>query len=120
MLNLQLIETQDVTDQVRLLEFRNFSGDALPAYSAGAHVDFELDAIGARAYSLIDWALEERHPRTYQIAVQREDDGAGDQKQCISLKSDPFYRPAIPKTILNLSKTAQRSYCSPEGSVSHR
>ncbi len=40
MLNLQLIETQDVTDQVRLLEFRNFSGDALPAYSAGAHVDF--------------------------------------------------------------------------------
>ena len=104
MLNLQLIETQDVTDQVRLLEFQNFSGDALPAYSAGAHVDFELDAIGARAYSLIDWALEEKHPRTYQIAVQREDDGAGGSKAMHQLEIGSILQASHPKNDFELIK----------------
>ncbi|MGB1751085.1 MAG: oxidoreductase, partial [Paracoccaceae bacterium] len=104
MLNLQLIETQDVTDQVRLLEFQNFSGDALPAYSAGAHIDFELDVIGARAYSLIDWALEEKHPRTYQIAVQREDDGAGGSKAMHRLEIGSILQASHPKNDFELIK----------------
>ena len=80
MLTLQLIDTQDVTKQIRVMRFQDVSGNSLPAYSAGAHVEFELSGIGTRAYSLIDWKSVDRHPKIYEIAVQRKDDGDGGSK----------------------------------------
>ena len=80
MLTLQLIDMQDVTNQIRLMRFQDVSGNSLQAYSAGAHVEFELSGIGTRTYSLTDWQNVDRRPKIYEIAVQREDDGDGGSK----------------------------------------
>ena len=77
MLTLQLIDTQNVTNQIRLMKFQDVFGKSLPAYSAGAHIDFELSGIGVRAYSLINWKSIDGNPKIYEIAVQREEDGDG-------------------------------------------
>ena len=77
MLTLRLIDTQDVTNEIRLMKFQDVSGKNLPAYSAGAHVEFELSEIGTRAYSLINFKSIDGHPEIYEIAVQREVDGDG-------------------------------------------
>ncbi len=80
MLTLQLTDMQDVTNQIRLMRFQDVFGNSLPAYSAGAHVEFELSGIGKRAYSLTDWQRVDGDPKIYEIAVQREDDGDGGSK----------------------------------------
>ena len=81
MLTLQLINTQDVTNDIRLMKFQDVSGKRLPAYSAGAHIEFELSGIGTRAYSLINWKSIDGNPKIYEIAVQREDDGDGGSQE---------------------------------------
>lgn len=77
MLNLQLIDAHDVTNEIRLMKFQDVSSKSLPSYSAGAHIEFELSGIGARAYSLINWKSIDGYPKIYEIAVQLEDDGDG-------------------------------------------
>ena len=77
MLTPQLIDTQDVTNEIRLMKFQDASGKSLPSYSAGAHIEFELSGIGKRSYSLINWKRIDGYPCIYEIAVQRENDGDG-------------------------------------------
>ena len=81
MLTLKLIDTQDVTNDIRLMKFQDVSHKSLPAYSAGAHIEFELSGIGTRAYSLINWKSIDENPKIYEIAVQREDDGDGGSRE---------------------------------------
>ncbi len=52
-------------------------GSDLPGYTPGAHIDVEIDGIGTRSYSLIDFSTPLDSPNCYCIAVQREDDGQG-------------------------------------------
>ena len=69
----------DRTDRIR--EIRLIAKDlALPAWTAGAHLDFDLGEAGTRSYSLIDWSGETKNPKSYAIAVQREDEGDGGSK----------------------------------------
>jgi len=77
MLKLQLAEYRDETDRIRVLYFHALGNDKLPGYTPGAHLDFELGALGSRSYSLIDWQPLPASPITYTVAVQREDDGDG-------------------------------------------
>ena len=74
---LQLIDTQDVTNEISLMKFQDVFGKSLPSYSAGAHIEFELLVIGKRSYSLINWKRINEYPSIYKIAVQRENDGDG-------------------------------------------
>lgn len=77
MLKLTLKDIDDETPHIRVFRFGDAAGAALPSYSAGAHLEFDLGEAGSRAYSLIDW------PETtsdYIIAVQREDAGQGGSK----------------------------------------
>lgn len=66
--------TQDQTDHIRSIWL---TGDDLPGFTAGAHLKFTCGEAGTRAYSLISWEGRATSPTAYQIAVQREDDGAG-------------------------------------------
>lgn len=62
------------TDAVRRFELRSVSGDELPEFTAGAHIDLHLPIGLTRSYSLLN-SQNERH--RYVIAVSREPDGRG-------------------------------------------
>lgn len=70
-------KTEPVTDRVRLFELAAADGGALPAYRAGAHLDFEVAGVGTRSYSLVDFETPGDAPMSYRIAVQREEGGDG-------------------------------------------
>ena len=80
MLKLKLVHILDETERVRVFRFNSATGEALPEYAAGAHLEFDLGSAGQRAYSLIDWPSDSS-PRgggeNYTVAVQREDEGQG-------------------------------------------
>ncbi|WP_261385675.1 PDR/VanB family oxidoreductase [Tateyamaria omphalii] len=78
---LRLTEIVDETPRIRVFRFQSADGARLPAYEAGAHVEFDLGVAGQRSYSLIDWPNSQTGPRQdYVVAVQREDEGAGGSK----------------------------------------
>lgn len=60
---------------VRSFELRDPTGAALPAFTAGAHLDLRLPGGIERSYSLID--PDEAAPRRYRFAVQRAVDSRG-------------------------------------------
>ncbi|MGI9422384.1 MAG: PDR/VanB family oxidoreductase [Hyphomicrobiaceae bacterium] len=66
-----------VTERVRMLTLAAANGGELPGYCAGAHLDFDIEGIGTRSYSLVDFEAPGNAPESYRIAVQREDDGDG-------------------------------------------
>ena len=66
--------TEDHTSRIRSIWL---TGDDLPGFAPGAHLEFDCGAAGQRAYSLVSWTGVEDAPTTYQIAVQREDKGDG-------------------------------------------
>lgn len=77
--SLVLTAIRDETDRIRVFEFAAADGSDLPAYTAGAHLTFDLGATGPRSYSLIDWPDDAPETR-YCVAVQREEDGQGGSK----------------------------------------
>lgn len=66
----------NLTDSIREIRLVSNSA-ALPPWTPGAHLDFDLGVVGTRSYSLIDWAGETKAPHHYTIAVQREAGGDG-------------------------------------------
>jgi ferredoxin-NADP reductase len=62
------------TPRVRSFELRRPDGEALPEFSAGAHLDIHLPNGLIRSYSLVNDARERDR---YEIAVLREPDGTG-------------------------------------------
>jgi len=77
---------EDETDRIRVLTLRPQDGEELPPHTAGAHLDFDLGALGTRSYSLIDWPEDSRPAATWRIAVQREEDGQGGSMQMHGLQ----------------------------------
>src|SRR5260221_10076975 len=61
-------------EDINLLEFRRSDGSALPAFSAGAHIDLRLGNGLVRSYSLVN-CPSESHP--YVIGVRKEPDSPG-------------------------------------------
>ena len=85
-MKLILEKAETATDLVRVMSFRSASGEVLPKYTAGAHIEFDLGGTGTRAYSLIDWPLVHSSsqdqsrflpPEVYVVAVQMETEGDG-------------------------------------------
>lgn len=76
-MKLKLADTASETQTIRTLTFVAADGAALPGYTAGAHVTFELGDLGTRSYSLVDWSGDAFHPDAYVFGIQREADGQG-------------------------------------------
>ena len=69
-----ILAVEPLTDRITSLRI---GGEALPAYEAGAHVEFDLPDGDTRAYSLIAFDAKFDTPDHYRVAVQREEDGKG-------------------------------------------
>ncbi|MFK7853394.1 MAG: 2Fe-2S iron-sulfur cluster-binding protein [Granulosicoccus sp.] len=76
-LTLKVENIRQCTSKIRLIELVGEQGEALPDYTAGAHIKVDVGDKGQRAYSLIQWSGALSSPSRYIIAVQREDAGEG-------------------------------------------
>jgi vanillate O-demethylase ferredoxin subunit len=74
LLELKVARIADVTPRIKSLELVSASGEALPAFTAGAHIDVELGNGEARSYSLLNDCTEQHR---YVIAVLRETESRG-------------------------------------------
>ena len=72
-----VLEVIKLTDHISELRIGAKDGAALPSYSCGAHVLFDLPDGDTRAYSLINFDPILPEPKEYRIAVQREPEGKG-------------------------------------------
>lgn len=66
-----------LAEDVRLFELRSIDGAALPAWTAGAHVDVELPNGMVRPYSLLPARPGDERADTYRIGVKRAADSTG-------------------------------------------
>ncbi|MBN9081735.1 MAG: hypothetical protein BGP04_10660 [Rhizobiales bacterium 62-17] len=76
-MHLKVASIADATARIKAIELVDPTGSALPAFTAGAHLDIDLPAIGddeARSYSLLN---DPRETHRYVIAVQREENSRG-------------------------------------------
>ncbi|MFL0576416.1 PDR/VanB family oxidoreductase [Brevibacterium luteolum] len=69
LIDMKVIGTQAVCEDVMAVELERADGGPLPTWSPGSHIDIELAAGLVRQYSLCS---DPRVPRTWQIAVRRE------------------------------------------------
>ncbi len=74
MLQLRVARIADVTPRIKSVELVAAGGGALPAFTAGAHVDVKLGNGEERSYSLLN---EPTETHRYVIAVLRETDSRG-------------------------------------------
>lgn len=74
MLALKVARIVDVTPRIKSVELIAADGAALPAFTAGAHVDVTLGNGEARSYSLLNDPTETHR---YVVAVLRETDSRG-------------------------------------------
>ncbi len=74
-----VLDVAVLTDRISAVRVGAIDGAVLPAWHAGAHVEFDL-ADGPRAYSLVSLEPVAEAPIAYQVAVQREDEGQGGSK----------------------------------------
>ncbi|MEL7527072.1 MAG: PDR/VanB family oxidoreductase [Pseudomonadota bacterium] len=89
------------TDQISVFRFAAADGSDLPGYEPGAHVEFDVGPAGTRAYSLIDWP---QGTGTFDVAVQREDEGQGGSKAMHGLSAGQVVTANGPKNDFPLSE----------------
>ncbi|NDW46761.1 PDR/VanB family oxidoreductase [Ruegeria sp. PrR005] len=99
MLKLTIAQKLAVTKRISAFTLVAAGGEALPGYTAGAHIAVETVA-GPRSYSLIDWPGDT--PGAYTIAVQREDAGDGGSKAMHALSEGDAITTAEPKNDFEL------------------
>lgn len=77
-MKLILEHAEAATELIRVMTFRSSSGEALPPYTAGSHIEFDLGSAGKRSYSLVDWPTTTASTSScYTVAVQQEMAGEG-------------------------------------------
>ena len=101
-LKLTISAVYDETDRIREITLVPAYGVPLPAYTPGAHLDFELGSLGTRSYSLIDWP-EQDDKNEYLIAVQREDGGDGGSQHMHTLPTGATLTSSAPKNDFELA-----------------
>jgi ferredoxin-NADP reductase len=73
-LDLKVADIQQLTSGIKRFEFVNAAGGDLPAFTAGAHIDFHLENGLIRSYSL---ANDPSETHRYVTAILREGSGGG-------------------------------------------
>lgn len=101
MQDLSVTAIRGETDRIRVFELGAADARALPGYTAGAHLTFDLGDLGTRSYSLIDWP-DQTTPERYTIAVQREEAGDGGSRAMHALRVGDTVRADGPKNDFEL------------------
>ena len=76
-LKLRVNSIQQLTQRIKKFEFISIDGSDLPAFTAGAHIDFYLENGLVRSYSL---ANDPKEKSRYVTAILREEAGGGGSK----------------------------------------
>jgi len=76
-LEVEVFRRDDVTDSISIFELRHPNGEALPAFTAGAHIDVKVSDGLIRQYSLSNDPIETSR---YVIAVLNEPVSRGGSK----------------------------------------
>jgi vanillate O-demethylase ferredoxin subunit len=95
-----IVEKSELTDRITSFVLKPEDGSALPAWTAGAHIDLELGNPGARSYSLIEWPGDTSD--VYRIAVQREPEGDGGSIAVHELSAGDVIEVSEPKNSFEL------------------
>lgn len=77
LIDVQIVQTEMVAEDVLACEFTSCSGSPLPEFQPGAHVDVHITQQLIRQYSLTGLAK----PGNYSIAVKLEESGRGGSKR---------------------------------------
>ena len=94
------------TPRIRTLEFVAAEGRALPAFTAGAHIDIELGNGEERSYSLLN---DQSETHRYVVAVLREVGGRGGSAWMHDvLRPGDILRCSAPLNNFRLSEAAER------------
>lgn len=80
MMSLRVTRNDPIAEGIHLLEFRGASGQALPEFTAGAHIAIHVPNGLLRKYSLCNDPTERDR---YQVAVKREMPGRGGSSNLI-------------------------------------
>lgn len=72
-----VLKVTKLTDRISEFCIGQRDGTALPGFTAGAHVSFDLPDDDTRAYSMIAFEPITPNPTEYRIAVQHEPEGKG-------------------------------------------
>lgn len=75
-----ILAVTPLTDRIASIRIGADQISTLPAFDAGAHIEFDLPDGDTRAYSLISFDAETSAPDHYLVAVQHEPDGKGGSK----------------------------------------
>jgi ferredoxin-NADP reductase len=101
-LELRVTKAHNVTPRIRRIELVAADGSALPAFTAGSHIDVELGNGDERSYSLLNPQSETHR---YVIAVLREAAGRGGSAWMHDgLREGDFVRASAPSNNFRLSE----------------
>lgn len=98
-MKLILEQVEAESELIRVLTFRSATQEQLPAYAAGAHIEFDLGEVGKRSYSLVDWP---RASTYYTVAVQREVEGDGGSQAMHALNVGEIIETTLPQNNFTL------------------
>ncbi len=76
-IKLKVTDIQDLTQNIKMFEFKSADGGHLPSWEAGSHIDFQIDEHMRRSYSLANKPGDTEH---YVTAILREENGSGGSK----------------------------------------
>jgi len=93
-----------ITDRISQFSLVASDRTALPAWTAGAHIDVSTSS-GTRSYSLIRWSATQTN--SYEIAVQLETDGDGGSRAMHELRSGAQLTVSDPKNDFELQLTSR-------------
>ena len=107
LLHLRLHSVSYLAQQTSLFEFRAVTGENLPPFTAGAHLDLHLPGGLLRSYSLIgDPNLRDR----YLVAIKEEPDGRGGSRLLhADFKVGQTLDVGVPRNNFPLDETADHS-----------
>lgn len=77
---LRVVRKQAIARDIHLFELRAPEGDALPPFTAGAHLPIQVPGGAMRQYSLCN---DPQEADRYQIAVKREENGRGGSRRLV-------------------------------------
>lgn len=113
-LRLQVSQMQAAAEGITLFELRSALGEALPPFSAGAHLPLTVPGGATRNYSVCNDPAERDR---YVIAVKREENGRGGSKALIdTTKPGDELRAGLPQNLFELDETAS-SYLFVAGGI---
>lgn len=78
LINTKVVSIKEVAKNIKSFVFEPLSGEELPPFTSGAHINIHLPSGKVRSYSLVNPSYEKNR---YQIAVKLETNGIGGSKE---------------------------------------